>query len=212
MAEEAAAGGPGRRERKKSQTRQAIRLAAHRLFAERGFADTTIEDITDAVDVSRRTFFRYFASKEDLLRVDVADLMPVMLAQLAARPADEAPMRSVLIALTSLIGPDGPPELAASLAGPTTGVRARLSLLRILADWERGIADTLLARWGFTPATAPEALRLRSVVLACAATSALRSSAQVYRERHGRDGLDPGLFVPILEQAFAALTVEAGPG
>ncbi|OWY58559.1 hypothetical protein B7486_79320, partial [cyanobacterium TDX16] len=50
----------GRRERKKAQTRQALIDAAWELFDERGYAETTIEDITDRVDVSSRTFFRYF--------------------------------------------------------------------------------------------------------------------------------------------------------
>src|SRR5690349_2475721 len=82
------ANGPvaGRRDRKKNETRRALRDAAHRLFAEKGFSRTTIDDITEAADVSRRTFFRYYDSKDDLLRTDIADLLPVMLAALRARP------------------------------------------------------------------------------------------------------------------------------
>src|ERR1700688_1374812 len=77
----------GRRDRKKNETRQALRDAAHRLFAEKGSSQTTIDDIAAAADVSRRTFFRYYDSKDDLLRSDVSDLLPVMLAALRARPA-----------------------------------------------------------------------------------------------------------------------------
>ncbi len=126
-----------------------------------------------------------------------------MLAALRARPADEPPLAAILAALRTLIGPDGPPALAQSLASPVTGLRTRLSLIRMLANWEQGIADTLLARAG-TDSPAEEG-RLRAVVTACAATSALRASAQVYRSRYHGRGLETRLFLPIVEQAFAVL-------
>lgn len=193
----------GRRDRKKSETRQALREAAHRLFAEKGFSRTTIDDIAEAADVSRRTFFRYYDSKDDLLRTDVADLLPVMLAALRRRPAEEPPLAAILNALRTLIGPDGPPALAETLASPVGGLRARLSLIRLLADWEQGIADTLLARAGIGSPTDSD--RLRATVTACAATSALRASAQTYRTRYHGAGLDTRRLLPIIEQAFAVL-------
>jgi len=193
----------GRRDRKKDETRQALREAAHRLFAEKGFSRTTIDDITEAADVSRRTFFRYYDSKDDLLRTDVADLLPVMLAALRARPADEPPLAAILGALRTLIGPDGPPALAQTLASPAAGLRARLSLIRLLADWEQGIAAALLDRAGIDSPSDED--RLRAVVTACAATSALRASAQVYRGRYHSHGLETARFLPIVEQAFAVL-------
>jgi AcrR family transcriptional regulator len=221
-----APGGPagGRRDRKKSETREALRTEAHRLFAEKGFAKTTIDDITEAADVSRRTFFRYYDSKDDLLQTDVADLLPVMLAALRARPASEPPFTAILAVLRTMIGPDGPPALAQSLASPAEGIRARLSLIRLLAEWEQGIADTLLARASAASVAEPgpaedgpaedgpaEQDRLRAVVTACAATSALRASAQIYRSRYPGRGLDTTRLLPIIEQAFAVLA-ENPPG
>ena len=195
----------GRRDRKKNATRDALRASAHALFAERGFQATTIDDITEAADVSRRTFFRYFDSKDDLLRVDVADLLPVMVAALRARPLDEAPLTSILAALRVLVGPDGPPALATSLAGPATGIRARIVLFRLLAQWEEGIADTLLSRWGAVPGLSTETLRHQATVTAAAATSALRSSVQVYRSRYGGTDLHTGRILAVIEESFAVL-------
>ncbi|QMV14758.1 TetR family transcriptional regulator [Vibrio spartinae] len=57
----------GRRERKKLMLRDALITASYELFALKGFDETRIEDITDKVDVSNRTFFRYFSSKEDVV-------------------------------------------------------------------------------------------------------------------------------------------------
>jgi AcrR family transcriptional regulator len=58
---------PGRRERRHAETRERLMRSALRLFAERGFADTSIKDITDAADVGKGTFFNYFETKEHVL-------------------------------------------------------------------------------------------------------------------------------------------------
>ncbi len=126
-----------------------------------------------------------------------------MLAALRARPAEETPWTAILAALRALIGPGVPPALAESLASPAGGVRARLSMVRLLAEWAQGLADTLLSRAGRQPPTEHD--RLRAVVIACAATSALRASVQVYRSRYPGPGLDTTRLLPIVEHAFAVL-------
>jgi AcrR family transcriptional regulator len=54
-------------ERNKSRTRRELAEAASRLFLERGYSSTTVQDIVDVVDISPRTFFRYFPCKEDVV-------------------------------------------------------------------------------------------------------------------------------------------------
>ena len=80
---------PGARERKKAQTRTAFMQTAANLFAERGYDAVTVEDICAAVDVSPRTFFRYFATKADLVLASVTDVLGELLEDLRGRPADE---------------------------------------------------------------------------------------------------------------------------
>jgi AcrR family transcriptional regulator len=79
----------GLRERKKDRTREQLARAAIALFIERGYEATTVEDIAAQVEVSPRTFFRYFPAKEDvvidLLQAGVLDLTE----ELRHRPADE---------------------------------------------------------------------------------------------------------------------------
>jgi AcrR family transcriptional regulator len=58
---------PDRRERKRAETRERIFRAALQLFAERGYLETTVEDITEAADVGKGTFFNYFPTKEHVL-------------------------------------------------------------------------------------------------------------------------------------------------
>ena len=81
------------RERKKLKTREAIRRHAFRLFDENGYANTTVEQIADAAEVSPSTFFRYFPSKESVLLAD--DMDPVMLEALERQPRELSPMAAV---------------------------------------------------------------------------------------------------------------------
>ncbi|MFB6893826.1 TetR family transcriptional regulator [Kitasatospora sp. NPDC056327] len=89
------------RERKKLKTRQAIRREAYRLIAAQGYENTTVDQIAAAAEVSPSTFFRYFATKEDLVLSDEYD--PAMIEALLARPTGEPFLRSCREALVGLI-------------------------------------------------------------------------------------------------------------
>jgi AcrR family transcriptional regulator len=84
--------GLGLRERKKIQTKETIQREAYRLFEEQGYANTTVEQIADAAEVSPSTFFRYFPSKELVLMAD--DLDRVTVEALSRQPADLSPLQA----------------------------------------------------------------------------------------------------------------------
>jgi AcrR family transcriptional regulator len=83
----------GLRERKKMQTRQAIRRAAYRLFEKQGYDATPVDQIAEAADVSPSTVFRYFPTKEDI--VLTADDDTVLEAAIRARPVTEPVVESL---------------------------------------------------------------------------------------------------------------------
>ena len=83
------------RERKKQHTRDALLRAAFELFMAQGYEETTVDEIVEAVDVSQRTFFRYFAGKEDVAFA-VQDLVEAhFLETLRERPPHEAPLEAL---------------------------------------------------------------------------------------------------------------------
>jgi AcrR family transcriptional regulator len=77
---------PGLRQRKKQRTRETIARAAHELFAERGYHATTLPEIAEAADVSTRTIFAYFPSKEDILFSEFPVMKEALAQALADRP------------------------------------------------------------------------------------------------------------------------------
>ncbi|MBV2353783.1 TetR family transcriptional regulator [Streptomyces sp. J2-1] len=83
------------RERKKRRTRESLLRAALELFTTQGYDRTTVDEIAAAVEVSQRTFFRYFAGKEDVAFAAQDLTERHFLAALRARPARETPMEAL---------------------------------------------------------------------------------------------------------------------
>ena len=94
----------GLRERTRQAVRREITEAANALFVERGYEATTIDDIAAAVGMSKRSVFRYFPSKEDLVVGKLDYLADEMLEGIRARPADE-PVWQSLRAIFDLLVP-----------------------------------------------------------------------------------------------------------
>jgi AcrR family transcriptional regulator len=92
---------PSLRQRHTERTRDAIVAAAFELFADKGYAETTIDEIAERADIAPRTFFRYFPAKESVLFHNTDGDIDEAVAQLRARPADETPYESLLAVLRS---------------------------------------------------------------------------------------------------------------
>lgn len=92
----------GLRERKKARTREALQEAAMGLFSRHGFDHTTIEEIAEACEVSPRTFFRYFPTKEDVLFADAEARRERLLAVIADRPPAEVPFVALCESMRTL--------------------------------------------------------------------------------------------------------------
>ncbi|MFC9911083.1 TetR family transcriptional regulator [Streptomyces sp. NPDC059862] len=86
---------PGLRELKKRRTRDALLRTAVEMFTTRGYDHTTVDDIAAAVDVSPRTFFRYFSGKEDAALALETMTVAHFLDAVRARPAHEPPMEAM---------------------------------------------------------------------------------------------------------------------
>jgi AcrR family transcriptional regulator len=108
-------------QRKQEVVRRALAAAAEELFVSRGFEQTTVEQIAHAAGVSRRTFFRYFESKDDVLADHADRLGERLYAELAVRPSSEAPLEAIRNAMV--------PAAEAALQGREV-LRAMIRLLR----------------------------------------------------------------------------------
>ncbi|WP_308251357.1 TetR family transcriptional regulator [Streptomonospora nanhaiensis] len=112
------------RERKKLRTRRELVDTALRLFTEQGFDATTLDQLCEAVEVSKRTFFRTFAGKEDVAMAPLHDLWLLAADRLADRDLAGRPLAAELEAV-----------LVESLAAmPDDGWERRVLLSRRLAE------------------------------------------------------------------------------
>jgi AcrR family transcriptional regulator len=198
----------GRRERKKLATHQALRWAALRLVAERGLHKVTVEDIAEAADVSVRTFYDHFPSKEDSVVGFDPDSVDWLREALAARPGDEPPLVAIRAVLGELVAPvvDRSEEwlLRMEVVGADPSLLPRM--LASFATYERAVVEVIAARTGTDPDR-----DLYPVLTATVAMGAFRAAMAFWRNSNGALPL-PELLDVVFAQVKAGLPAGAAAG
>jgi AcrR family transcriptional regulator len=142
---ETAVAKPGLRERKKQQTRDRIERVALRLFAERGYDHTTLAEIAEAADVSPRTIFAYFESKEDILFCDEPRYIRLVKEMLEHRPAGTTTIDALREFISSVPPPDEEALLRKKIfsASPELGIKMRAHIAALESVLSESIAKDL---------------------------------------------------------------------
>ena len=132
-----------RRGRPPSTSRRELRLIALRLFAERGFDNTTIEQIAAAAGVSERTFFRYFTTKASVLWTEFETEVETIRISLAAAP-DDVPLMDAIrgaVVAANHYQADDVPEMRMRMHLIATVPALSFSAAEHYEAWERAISE-----------------------------------------------------------------------
>jgi len=172
------------RERKKLRTRRALADAALRLFTEKGFDATTLEELAEEAEVSRSTFFRFFPAKEAAAIEAEAELWTAYLAALTGRDLS-GPILSELHQTLAAAAAGLDPGWDERFVATRRMIAAEPALLRYVEHYRAGIKDQVVACLADRLELDPEDLRLH--VLAELATTAFSLSGRRW-VRHGGHG------------------------
>ncbi|MEV6949084.1 TetR family transcriptional regulator [Streptomyces sp. NPDC051172] len=182
-------------ERKRLLVRSELAEAAVKLLADQGFEETTVDQIVAAVGMSRRTFSRYFDSKEDVIVHMLAEAGVKLCAELNARPADEPPavaLRRALSVFTSMsVGNPAKMLRVSRLILDTPALLARF--LERQSQWQAEMTGILALRAGLDPG-----VDLRPAVAAGVALTAFQAALRRWVDSDGSESLDE-----VVDQALA---------
>lgn len=191
----ASASAPSRREARRSETHAALIEGAMRLLSTQGFDTTTVDEIAASAGISRRTLFRYFPTKADIVTAWAQNMTDVLTASVESCPADFTPQDIIRMALEAVV-----PQMAKNRAEAYAFVcliertPALLSVsLRKYARWEDALAAALASR---LPPSPDQALAAR--VAARSGIAAFRTALDEWIRLKGRPAL-----VPILHKVLA---------
>lgn len=175
------------RTRNRDRNRKEVADVALGLFLERGFDDVTVDEIAAAAGISRRTFFRYFDSKEGVVLPFEEERLEVLRGVLARRPAGESIFVGLRRALLAIVALETVAERAEMLARlriimehPSLHARS----LEQQSVMEAAVRELIAEHLGVDPETDLEAR-----VVAGATMAAVRASAEVWHATGGREEL-----------------------
>jgi AcrR family transcriptional regulator len=193
--------GEGLRERKRRETLWRITDAGIRLFIEQGYEATTIDQIAAAAGISRRTFFYYFKSKDDILLSKQSGMGDMIVAALRDAPTDKPPLDAIRDAVVTVCAPISVDDMLAidRLMRSSEAVQARKQASYI--QHERTLFSALRERW-------PEPERETSLrLMAMLAIGAMRLSFDALSRENGKRPIDV-----LLNETFGALQVVTPEG
>ncbi|WP_340384488.1 TetR family transcriptional regulator [Streptomyces sp. SS7] len=185
-------------ERKRQLVRDELTEAAVKLLANKGFEETTVDEIAAAVGMSRRTFSRYFESKEDVIVHMLAGAGTQLCAQLRARPTGESPavaLRHALSVFTAMMA--GHPEKTQHVTRLILGTPALLArFLERQSHWQDEMTTILAERTGLSPEA-----DLRPRLAAGVALTAFNAALRRWADGGGTVDMDE-----LVDEAFTVVT------
>ncbi len=172
--------------------------AGAQLFAENGFDETTTTDIAELADVSQRTLFRHFPTKEALLYGDMDELLLELRDALASRPAGEpvlAALRAAMLSLADNFERNRARRLLQGRLAAAYPSVSGYSRATVQAAWEREIIASTAQRLGVDPTVDP-----RPEIIAGATMSAIRIATRQWTASNGKQD-----YVLLIVNALAAI-------
>ncbi|WP_328354820.1 TetR family transcriptional regulator [Mycobacterium sp. NBC_00419] len=190
-------------DRRRRLVRDDIGRAAVRLFAERGFDGVTVADIALAAGISERTFFRYFATKDEVLLAYERHVWERLVAAVAARPAGEGPVTALREAFLSTSHVEPADRVRVAQLG---GILAQAPELNARSRGQRLINDSdlielIAAR--FPANTSTTRNQARVIVTAMNAVAAAEFGAWAQSGGRGDPAVRIGAALALLEDGLA---------
>jgi AcrR family transcriptional regulator len=188
----------GLRERKKQQTRETIQRAALRLFAERGYDQTTLADIATAANVAPRTIFAYFESKEDILLCEENGFLSQLKRRLDERPAGTTTVDAIREFLSSIEHPDEEAKLRKQVIAANPELQEKMRGRH--AQLEPMLAESIAKDLGAEPGD------IRPLLIAASMATAFTSvSDRIFAAEAAGKPLAPEEAMAILDQVLEFL-------